>query len=219
VTDYLRSVGADLAAAGWTVAIPHLYHRSGSPTFAYEVNQGDGVDDRQAEAERAAAEAIGPHAAQVTVGGIDQDIDHCLAALADEGIEEKNTAAVGFCFGGSVALYLSAQRHLGASVVFYGAGIREQHFGVPAFTGIAAERHSPLLAHYGDCDVWIQRDDVDVLDWALALSPVPFELIHYPDTGHGFHCDRRRTYHAASAAAAWSRTLTWLDDHAGAGLR
>lgn len=213
VTDYLRTVGANLASAGWTVAIPHLYHRSGSPTFAYEVDEGDGVDDRQAGAEQAAAEAIGPHAVQVTVEGIDQDIDDCLAALRDEGIREENTAALGFCFGGSVALYLSTQRLLGACVVFYGAGISEGHFGVPAFTGRAAERHAPLLAHYGDHDAWIEPDDVAVLESALASSPVPFELVRYPEAGHGFHCDRRRTYHATSAAAAWSRTLTWLDDY------
>ncbi|HEX4865549.1 MAG TPA: dienelactone hydrolase family protein [Acidimicrobiales bacterium] len=215
VTDYLRSVAANLATAGWTVTIPHLYHRSGSPTFAYEVNEGDGVDDRRAGAEQAAARAIGPHALQMTVEGIDQDIDECLAALQDEGIGEKNTAALGFCFGGSIALYLSTQRHLGACVVFYGAGIDEEHFGVPAFTGLAKARHSPLLAHYGDHDAWIRHDDVDILQSALALSPVPFELIHYPDTGHGFHCDRRTTYHAASAIAAWSRTLEWLDEYAG----
>jgi carboxymethylenebutenolidase len=217
VTDYLLSVGANLAAAGWTTAIPHLYHRSGSPTFAYEVDEGDGVDDRQPAAERAASRAIGPHAMRLTAEGVAEDIDDCLAALEGDGIEPANVGAVGFCFGGSVALYLSARSSLGASVVFYGAGIRDEHFGVPAFAALATERCTPLLGHYGMQDRWIDQQDVDLLESELSLGAAPYELIRYPGAGHGFHCDRRGTYHAPSASAAWARTLTWLDVYAGRG--
>jgi dienelactone hydrolase len=66
VTPYLLGVAGRLATAGWSAAVPHLYHRSGSPTFAYDVDHGDGVDGREPAAEAAAAEAIGPHAVQLT---------------------------------------------------------------------------------------------------------------------------------------------------------
>jgi hypothetical protein len=29
------------------------------------------------------------------------------------------------------------------------------------------------------------------------------QVVVYPDAGHGFHCDERRSYHEASAKAAW----------------
>jgi carboxymethylenebutenolidase len=64
-------------------------------------------------------------------------------------------------------------------------------------------------------DRWIDPQDVDLLESKLSLAPAPYELIRYPDAGHGFHCDRRSTYHASSASAAWARTLTWLDIYAG----
>ena len=38
VTPYLLDVARRLATAGWSAAVPHLYHRSGSPAFAYDAN-------------------------------------------------------------------------------------------------------------------------------------------------------------------------------------
>jgi len=70
VTPYLLDVAGRLAAAGWSAAVPHLYHRSGSPAFAYDVNHGDGVDGREPAAEEAAAAAIGPHAMQLSQAGV-----------------------------------------------------------------------------------------------------------------------------------------------------
>ena len=39
------------------------------------------------------------------------------------------------------------------------------------------------------------------------------EVVRYPEADHGFHCDVRASYHPASAADAWLRTLRWFDDH------
>jgi carboxymethylenebutenolidase len=34
--------------------------------------------------------------------------------------------------------------------------------------------------------------------------------VRYPEADHGFHCDQRASYHAASARDAWRRTLEWF---------
>jgi carboxymethylenebutenolidase len=214
VTPYLLDVAARLAAAGWSAAVPQLYHRSGSPTFAYDVDNGDGVDGRDPTAEAAAATAIGPHAMQLTGDGVMSDVDDSIAELGALGIEPANVGVVGFCFGGSVALCTSGTRRLGAAVSFYGAGITEQHFSVPAFSEVAANRGTPLLGCYGTLDRWIPAADVDVLEREIARSPAPGRLNRYPGAGHGFHCDLRTTYHKASALAAWADTLQWLDRYA-----
>jgi carboxymethylenebutenolidase len=36
------------------------------------------------------------------------------------------------------------------------------------------------------------------------------EIYVYPEAGHGFHCDERASYHAASATQAWERTTAFL---------
>jgi carboxymethylenebutenolidase len=216
VNQHLLDVGRRLAAAGWTTAIPHLYHRSGSPTFAYDVAYGDGVDGRDPAAEQAAAQEIGPHALQLTGQTVADDLDSAIEELGRRGFVPSNVGAVGFCFGGSVALYAAAARPLGASIVFYGAAISTPHFGVPAFVDIAAERRTPLLALYGELDQWVSASDVAVLREAIQKGQGPGELIVYPGAEHGFNCDLRTTYHAASATDAWQRTLDWLERYAGA---
>jgi carboxymethylenebutenolidase len=214
VTPYLLDVAARLAAVGWSVAVPHLYHRSGSPAFAYDVNHGDGVDGREPAAEAAAGAAIGPHALQLTGEGVLSDVDDSIAELGALGIGPANVGVVGFCLGGSVALFISGARRLGAAVAFYGAGIAQPHFSVPAFSEVAAERATPLLCCYGALDRWIPAADVDALDREISRSPAPGQVNRYPEAGHGFHCDLRSTYHKASAVAAWSDTLEWLDRYA-----
>jgi carboxymethylenebutenolidase len=214
VTPYLLDVAGRLAASGWSAAVPHLYHRSGSPTFAYDVNHGDGVDGREPAAEAAAADAIGPHAVQLTEAGVLADVDDAIAELGALGIGPANVALVGFCFGGSVALYASGARRLGAAVAFYGAGIAAPHFSVSAFADVAAARSTPLLGCYGALDQWIPPADVDVLEREIARSSAPGQVQRYPGAGHGFHCDLRSTYHEGAARAAWAQTLAWLDRYA-----
>ena len=121
---------------------------------------------------------------------------------------------LGFCFGGSVALYASGARQLGAAVAFYGAGIATPHFSVPAFADVAAVRTTPLLGCYGALDRWIPAADLDILDREIARSPVPGQVNRYAGAGHGFHCDLRSTYHEGAAGTAWAQTLAWLDRYA-----
>jgi carboxymethylenebutenolidase len=214
VTPYLLGVAGRLAAAGWTAAVPHLYHRSGSPAFAYDVNHGDGVDGREPAAEQAAAAAIGPHAMQLTQAGVMADVDDAIAELGALGITPGNVGVLGFCFGGSVALYTSGARRLGAAVAFYGAGIAAPHFSVPAFAEVAAARATPLLGCYGTLDRWIPAADVDALEREITRSPSPGQVSRYAGAGHGFHCELRSTYHAVSARAAWAEAVAWLDRYA-----
>lgn len=214
VTPYLLSVAGRLAAAGWSAAVPHLYHRSGSPTFAYDVNNGDGVDGREPAAEQAAAEAIGPHAMRLTEDGVMADVDDAIAELSALGVPAPNVAVLGFCFGGSVALYTSGARQLGAAIAFYGAGIAEPHFSVPAFTDVAATRKTPLLGCYGALDQWIPAADIDTLEREITRSSAPGQVNRYAAAGHGFHCDLRSTYHEPSATEAWAHTLAWLNRYA-----
>jgi carboxymethylenebutenolidase len=46
---------------------------------------------------------------------------------------------------------------------------------------------------------------VDAIRKALADAKKRHEVVVYPDADHGFFCNERATYHAASAADAWQR--------------
>jgi carboxymethylenebutenolidase len=193
VTDHIEDIGRRLAAAGWLAVAPHLFHRAGDPTYAY--------DDRSAW----------PTVRSLTAEGILEDLDAAFARIDAAGIAPDGTGIVGFCMGGTVAFVAACERTVGASVTFYGGGVREGRFGFPALVDIADRLEAPWLGLYGDEDTGIPVDDVEALRKAAVAAPVPTEVVRYPHAGHAFNRDGTPPYHEPSATDAWARTLAWFD--------
>ena len=196
VNDHIEDVARRFAAEGWLAVAPHLFHRTGDPKLGY----GD-------------LAVVRPHMAALTVDGVLADVDAALARIRDAGIGADRTGIVGFCMGGTVALVVAARREVGAAVTFYGGGVKEGRFGFGPLVEEATGLRAPWLGLYGDRDRGIPVADVDDLRVAAAASGRPTELVRYPDAEHGFHCDQRDSWHPASAADAWRRTLDWFDRH------
>jgi carboxymethylenebutenolidase len=196
VNDHIEDVARRFADEGYLAVAPHLFHDSGAPRLSYEA-----FDEAMA------------HLRALTVEGIERDLETTLGHLRDSGIDAARTAIVGFCMGGTVALFAGATHALGAAVSFYGGGVSEGRFGFPGLLELAPRLRSPWLGLYGDQDQGIPTEDVERLREAAARAPVATSVIRYPDAGHGFHCDARSAYHAASAADGWTRTLAWLREH------
>jgi carboxymethylenebutenolidase len=199
ITPHIESICRRLAEAGYTAVAPALFHRVGSPVLEY----GD-------------FEAVRPAMMSLTAGGIETDLDAVFADLAQRGFPEQRTAMVGFCMGGTVALFAAAEWRLAAAVTFYGGGVAQGRFGLPSLLDLAPELRSPWLGLYGDLDQGIPVDEVEALRRVAATAPVPTEIVRYAEAGHGFNCnDRPDAFHEASAADAWRRTLAWFDEHLG----
>ena len=196
VNDHIEGVCRRLAAEGWLAVAPHLFHRSGDPTFGY----GD-------------ISVVMPHMQQLTAEGILADVDAGLAALRDAGVADAAIGVVGFCMGGTVALVVGAERPVGAAVTFYGGGVTKGRFGFPALVDVAPRLRAPWLGLFGDADAGIPVEEVEQLRTAAASAPVETEVVRYPDAPHGFHCDVRDSYRPDAAADAWQRTLAWFDRH------
>lgn len=197
LTDHVADVCARFARAGWRAVAPAMFHRAGSPVFDYE-------------------DIAGAMAVVNTLTGTDilTDVDAALVDLAEEGTAVDRCAIVGFCMGGSIAFQAAVARPFGAAVSYYGGGITSRRFGEPSQLDVALRLQTPWLGLYGDRDTSIPADEVERLRAAARRAPVPTEIIRYPEAGHGFANDARKTaYHAASAADAWSRTLTWFESH------
>ena len=107
---------------------------------------------------------------------------------------------VGFCWGGTLAYAAAAQSDaVAAAVGYYGGGIAGM---------IADHLHCPVLLHFGEEDGHIPMSDVAKI--RAAHSDVP--IYTYP-AGHGFNCDERGSFNAASAELAWDRTIGFLAEH------
>jgi carboxymethylenebutenolidase len=199
LTTYIRSICERLASAGYTAIAPALFHRDGAPVIDYSrMDQALPLMDR------------------LHVDGLRADIASPIGYLSDAGCQPGQIAVLGFCMGGSVALYASTVFELGAAVTFYGGGISTGRFGMPPLKDLAPAIHCPWLGLFGGQDPTIPPEDIAALRSALAKTPAKTELVTYPEAGHAFNCDERSTFVPSAAADAWQRTLAFLDAQLGA---
>jgi carboxymethylenebutenolidase len=116
-------------------------------------------------------------------------------AAADALKEAGTVGTVGYCWGGTVAL-LAALRLGLPSVSYYGA--RNGPF-------LSERPQAPVMFHFGERDTSIPPERVQQ---HRELMP-QMETFTYP-AGHGFNCDARADYDAASAKLARERTLRFF---------
>jgi len=147
------------------------------------------------------------------VAGEATDVAATIGYLEGEGFAPGRIGVVGFCMGGSVVVLAAARHALGGAATFYGGGIAAGRFGVPPLVELAPQLQTPWIGFFGDQDQSIPSDQVEALRDAAKNAPVDTDIVRYADAEHGFHCDARASYHAASATDAWQRTLDWCDAH------
>lgn len=197
LNDHIADVAARLARAGWHAVAPAFFHREGSPVVAY----GD-LDS--------ARSMVGT----LTRDGITTDLTATFDLLERAGFPPARTAVIGFCMGGSIALFAGTLRRLGAAITYYGGGVGTGRFGLPSGIELAPSLTSPWLGLYGDRDPTIPVEEVEQLRAAAAQAVVETEIVRYPEADHGFNRDvSPESYHAEAAKDAWARTLGWLDRH------
>jgi carboxymethylenebutenolidase len=199
ITDHIKDVCARVAAAGYVAIAPHVFHRSGDPVIGY---------DRMQE--------VVPHIMQLNREGLEADVKASLDYLAGQGFSGRQVAIMGFCMGGTIAFFAGAQWALGAAVTFYGGGITQGRFGLPALLEMVPELKTPWLGNYGDLDQSIPLTEVELLRRAVAGTAVASAVSRYAEADHGFHCNDRSAFHEASSKDAWAKTVAFLDEHVGA---
>jgi carboxymethylenebutenolidase len=108
---------------------------------------------------------------------------------------------VGYCWGGNVAWLAACRLPVAAAVGYYGGDIANLLNETPK---------APLQLHFGELDQHITPAAV-----ARIRAAVPKVPVHTYRAGHGFNCDERKDYDAASADLARKRTLAFFAEHVG----
>jgi carboxymethylenebutenolidase len=143
-----------------------------------------------------------------------QTIGDDIAAAADylrgtDGGACAVTLALGFCFGGRQAFFVSAPRFGFSGVIgFYGMpGLYPN--GATGPTQHAAELSAPILGIFGGADVGISGAELDAFDAALNAAVVKHEFVIYPGAPHSFF-DIKHAEHAEACSDAWGRVLRFI---------
>ncbi len=109
---------------------------------------------------------------------------------------------LGFCWGGALTWQAACRLDgIAAAVPYYGGGMPDQK---------ALLAKGPVMVHFGETDGSIPLAGAQAFREAQPQVEVNF----YP-AGHGFNCDQRASFDAASAALARERTLAFLRQHVG----
>jgi carboxymethylenebutenolidase len=186
ITETVRALADGLAAEGWLVAAPHIYHGA---------NGSSEID------ESAAAD----HVSGLSGDSVLADTDIAFGWLAQHGIGADRIGVVGFEVGAAVALVVATNRGIGAAVsVAGGGGILEPLSpGLPALVDVAPELRCPWLGLYGDTFA----DDVAKLRDAVNRSETASDVVLFPAADHLFDI------HPDGTFEAWQRMLNWFDAH------
>ena len=131
----------------------------------------------------------------VTEVGLDravEDVASAAASIASAG----QIGCVGYCWGGTVA-YLAAARLAMPSVSYYGMRNVKYFDEAPK---------APVQFHFGDQDTSIPPGMIERHRRELPEA----EIFTYP-AEHGFNCDSRPQFDAASADLALRRTLEFFE--------
>ena len=108
---------------------------------------------------------------------------------------------VGYCWGGNIAWLAACRLPVAAAVGYYGGDIANLLNETPK---------APLMLHFGERDQHITPAMVGRIRAAVPKVPV-----HTYAAGHGFNCEERKDYDAASADLARERTLALFAEHVG----
>lgn len=180
---YIEDVARRLAVAGFIAFAPDAL----TPLGGYPGNDDEG---RELQRQRDRDEML-------------QDFVAAVDYLQHHPDCSGKVGAVGFCYGGGVAMRLAVDvPPLAAAVPFYG-----RH---PL--GEAGQVAAPLMLHHGSLDERVNASWPE-FEKGLRDADKHYENFSYEGASHGFHNDTTPRFDKGSADLAWSRTLQFFAEH------
>ncbi len=186
VNTHIRAVTDGFAAQGYLALAPSTFHR-----VRPGVNLGYSSEDI------AVGVALKAQVEALPASGVLQDIQ---ATIHHAKICGGSVGVVGYCWGGLLAWRSACLlQGLSAAVSYYGGGMTQA-------AEVERQPTVPVLTHFA------QNDHSIPIEGVHNFSAAHPELeLHLYEASHGFNCDHRAAYDAASALLARERTLAFFD--------
>jgi carboxymethylenebutenolidase len=194
VNSHIKDVTERVAKEGYVALAPNFFHRT-----APDLDLGYTEEGRN--------EGFG-HLGQLTADQMIADAKAAIAYLRDrDDVRSERIGVIGFCIGGHLTYLTACENDVAAAACFYGGGIAAPEGPGGAVSTISRTEKigCPILCLFGAKDAHISLDQVEAVRSALADTGRQGDVVVYDEAEHGFFCDQRATYHADSAADAWTR--------------
>lgn len=200
----LHDMARTLAAAGYLVWLPNLYHRLGR-----EVSVGPTRNHPDEAANRA---RMMEYIATLDNRAVTKDLRQLADHLgSDAGWDGRPIGITGYCMSGRFAV-LAAQA-LGARVAcaasYYGTRLVIEGPDSPHRS--IGDTIAELYFAFAEHDPYVPLEKVEELRRSLTTTSVRHRIEVYPGTEHGFVFTDRGSYHAAGAARHWDTLLDLLE--------
>ena len=189
LTGHIKGIANKLAAAGYVVVAPELFHRTAEAGATF--NYYDWA-------------TITPHFQGIAVPGLQADLRAAYQWLLQQpSVLQSKVGSIGFCLGGRVSFIANCTLPLRAAVSFYGGGIHN-------FTSLAQHAHGPQLFFWGGVDKSIPTEQIDAVTNAMQQHNKPFTSVVFSTAGHAFNNDERASYNADASSEAWALTMAFF---------
>ncbi|MGH3737448.1 MAG: dienelactone hydrolase family protein [Micromonosporaceae bacterium] len=179
---HVRSVADRVAAEGFVALAPDLYHglSTAEPDEARRLLMGLAMDQAA------------------------KDMAGAAAYLSQRADTRGRVGVVGFCMGGSLALWSATlSDQIGAAVGFYPALPWERM--APEWSGYQGKR---AVIHCSEEDGTSAAPGIVQARTAIEHAAGAVEVYDYPGTSHAFfNDDRPEVFDSEASALAWARTL------------
>jgi carboxymethylenebutenolidase len=184
--EYIPNTCAALAMAGYVGLAPNIFHFIPESARTLE--------------ERRAAGAM--HSDSDALADINAGLDYLRTQPF---VKPGGFGAVGFCYGGRLAMMLAARSREIDAVVAYHPG--------PTSTTDVARLKAPVQIHQGTADRNVPVEQIKELEKLLRAQKTPVETFWYDGADHGFLAYTRPYYRPNYAKDSWDRTILFLDKH------
>lgn len=192
VGPYIKAVALRLAAAGYLVGAPDVFWRFAPNWESDHTEAGLGASIEKVQQLDSAQAAA--------------DCTAALGRLAELSGSDKSPAVLGFCLGGTLAWAVAAAGDPSCCVSYYGSG-------VPGMLDLFDRVTCPTLFHFGNSDAYIPNEGVEAIGAAIA-GREGF-VLNVEDAGHAFdNHESDMFWNEAASASAWSKTMSFLGEHA-----
>ncbi len=196
LNDYARKRARMLAEKGYTALALDMYgggkqahHPEDAQKFSSEVSQNEALAKARFEA--------------------------ALNLLKQETtVDANNIGAIGYCFGGSVALNMARMGEPLKVVESFHGGLKTQH---PAQPGVVKAR---IMSFSGEADPFIPAHDVAAFRQEMEKAGVTYQVVTYPGAMHSFtspdadkygkEFNLPMAYDAKADKDSWSKGLAFM---------